>query len=588
MPPATSSTARRLFALARAHGWLAAGLVLAAGAGTALVLVFPAAVRRLLDEALPAGDTALAWRCLLAAGAAFAARDTLAWLRIRLNGLLEQRLSAELRRRLHDHLLLLPMPWFDRHPAADTLTRLAEDAPAAQKAVVESAEQGVTALLQALAVMVMMLVLEPLLALLVLLPVPVIAAGGWFYSRAVAPRARAAREAAGDLNNAALESVAGIRVVKTHEAAAWRRGVFAAAAERFAGRQLRLNSAWAFYAAVMSLLGAAGLLLLMAPGAFWAIEGRVSPGLLMQFVLLTGFLYEPIARLHGVNQTLAAGLAAAARVFSVLDEEPEREPAVVQPGEKTRATGRAEQSLVFEGVIFGHRREGEPALRGVDLTIRSGEIAALAGASGSGKSTLLHLALGFYQPWKGRVLFGGLDTARQHLRGRAAWVGQDPFLFDASLRDNLRAGLGEAPDDRLWEALEMVGAARFVRDRAGGLDAPAGERGSRLSGGERQRLALARAVLRDPELLLLDEPSSALDEALETEIWDRLEPWLRQRTSLLVAHRPATVRRADRVHVLRDGVILDSGGHEELAARCPHYSALMEAAGPSQRGSSIR
>jgi ABC-type multidrug transport system fused ATPase/permease subunit len=560
----------RLLDFARGH-WRIALLQLGlAVAGTGLIYVFPGVVRWFVDEIIPQRRADLIWRAGGLALLAFSLREGLFYLRTRVNCTFEQRMITDLRGRLHRKMARLPLRRFDHQSTGDILTKLADDVPATQRVILEGIEQGSTALLQIVITAIVMLAADARLALLVLAPTPFIAAGGWIYSRWVSPRATAAREATSLLNATLHDTITGIRQIKSYTAEEMRQWKFLAASQRLQERQTRLMAAWAFYAPSMTLLGNAGLVLLLMAGSWWCVQGAMTPGRLMEFLLLVGFLYEPISRLHGVNQTLLSGLSAAKRVFAILDDETEED----LDGGTALPSVRGE--IGFDAVTFGYRT-GRPVLQDLSLRAARHQTIAIVGATGSGKSTLFQLLTRFYDPQAGTITLDGVPLqhlSRRFLRQSLAYVTQEAFLFAGSVRDNLLLGSPGATDDELWAALRDACAEDFVRRNPEGLDAEVGERGVLLSGGERQRLALARAFLKDTPILLLDEATSSVDVTSEQLIQSALSRLRQNRTSLIIAHRLGTIISADVIYVLHHGRMLAHGTHEELLQSCPYYREM--------------
>lgn len=566
-----SDALRRLLAFARGHWQMAAGQLALAVAGTLLILVFPGVVRWFMDELIPAKNMDGIWQAGLLSLGAFTVREALFYARTRLNCAFEQAMITDLRGQLHRKIAHLPLRWFDHQTTGDVMTRLADDVPATQRVILEGIEQGATAVLQIVLTAIVMLVVDMRLALIVMAPTPLIAAGGWIYSRWVSPRSTAAREATSRLNDTLHDTITGIRQVKSFTAEEARQAQFAVASEDLKKRQTHLMAAWAFYAPSMTLLGNAGLILLLMAGAAWCIRGEMSPGQLMQFILLVGFLYEPIARLHGVNQTLMNGLAAAKRVFAILDHED------VEDLEKGRAVTRVRGEVEFREVSFGYREDRE-ILHGITFHVLPKQTVAIVGATGSGKSTLFQLLTRFYEPQKGVIMLDGMplqDVSKASLRQAVGYVTQEAFLFAGTVRENLRIGREEASDEAMWQALRLACAEDFVRAMPGGLDAEVGERGVLLSGGERQRLAMARAFLKDAPVLLLDEATSAVDAKSEHLIQQALDTLRKDRTCFVIAHRLATITQADVIHVMQHGRIIASGTHEQLQEQNGYYRELV-------------
>jgi ATP-binding cassette subfamily B protein/subfamily B ATP-binding cassette protein MsbA len=528
-------------------------------------------VRWFMDDLIPAKNMDGIWQAGLLALGAFTVREALFYARTRLNCAFEQAMITDLRGQLHRKMAHLPLRWFDHQTTGDVMTRLADDVPATQRVILEGIEQGATAVLQIILTAIVMLVVDTRLALIVLAPTPLIAAGGWIYSRWVSPRSTAAREATSRLNDTLHDTITGIRQVKSFTAEEARQRRFGEASEDLRRKQTHLMSAWAFYAPSMTLLGNAGLILLLMAGAMWCIRGEMSPGQLMQFILLVGFLYEPIARLHGVNQTLMNGLAAAKRVFAILDQED------VEDLESGRTITSVRGEVEFRDVSFGYREDRE-ILHAITFHVQPRQTVAFVGATGSGKSTLFQLLTRFYDPQKGVITLDGVplnELSKASLRRAVGYVTQEPFLFAGTVRENLLIGREDALEEALWQALRLACAEDFVRAMPGGLDAEVGERGVLLSGGERQRLAMARAFLKDAPVLLLDEATSAVDAKSEHLIQQALDTLRKDRTCFVIAHRLATITGADVIHVMQHGRLIASGTHEQLQAQNGYYRELV-------------
>lgn len=572
MAPMTNSDAlRRLMRFARGHWRMAVGQLGLAVAGTLLILVFPGIVRWFMDEIIPEKRADLIIQAGLLALGAFTMREALYYVRTRLNCAFEQAMITDLRGQLHRKIAHLPLRWFDHQTTGDVMTRLADDVPATQRVILESIEQGATAVLQIILTAAVMLVVDARLALIVLAPTPLIAAGGWIYSRWVSPRNTAAREAVSRLNDTLHDTITGIRQIKSFTAEEARQGQFTVASEDLKKRQTHLMAAWAFYAPSMTLLGNAGLILLLMAGSAWCIGGAMTTGEMMQFLLLVGFLYEPISRLHGVNQTLMSGLAAAKRVFAILND------ADVEDLHSGRVLREVRGEVEFREVSFGYREDRE-ILHSISLHAFPRQTVAFVGATGSGKSTLFQLLTRFYDPQSGVILLDGVplnEATKESLRKAVGYVTQEAFLFAGTIRENLGIGRENATDAEMWRALHLACARDFVQAMKGGLDAEVGERGVLLSGGERQRIAMARAFLKDAPILLLDEATSAVDANSEHLIQEALKALRRDRTCFIIAHRLATITEADVIHVMQHGRIIASGTHAELQEGNSYYRELV-------------
>ncbi|MBL9177249.1 MAG: ABC transporter ATP-binding protein [Verrucomicrobiaceae bacterium] len=566
----TNRTAlRRILDFGRAHWRMAALQLLLAVAGTSLILVFPSVVQWFVDDIIPNRRLDVLWQAAALAAGAFALREILFAFRTRLSSVFEQRMIFDLRGRLHHKVARMPAAWFDKQSTGDILTRMADDVPATQRVILEGIEQGVTAVMQIIISGVMMFYTNWQLALFVMLPTPWIAAGGWIFARWVSPRTKQAREASSRMNSLLHDTVTGIRQIKSYCAEDEKQRDFDKASGFLRVTQTRLMAAWAVYHPLMSFLGHIGLVLLLAAGAYGCIREWWSMGELLKFIFLIGFFFEPISRLHGVNQTLVSGLASATRVFEVLD----------LPGDEDLQTGRkldhVEGRIAFENVSFGYgERE---VLHDITLRVEPRQTVAIVGATGSGKSTIFQLLTRFYDPNQGRITLDGhsiADYSRASLRDAIGYVTQDTFLFAGTIRDNLRLGKSDATDDEMWAALRSACAEDFVKRLPESLDAEVGERGVLLSGGERQRLALARAFLKNAPVLLLDEATSAVDVKSERLIQQALANLRANRTSLVIAHRLSTITSADVIYVLHQGHFLAHGTHDTLLQSCAYYREM--------------
>ena len=575
MPPRPtdlSATAVRLLSFARGHQRMALLQIWLAMAGSSLVIVFPGVVQWFVDDLLPHRNLAgIGWAGGLAVGA-FALRELLFSVRTRLSSEFEQQMTADLRGRLHEKITRLPLGWFDRQSTGDVMARMMDDVPATQRVILETLEQGLACVFQIIISAGVMFYTNSHLAFIVMAPTPLIAGGGWLFARWVAPRSREAREASSWLSSILHDTFTGIRQVKSYTAEKPRQQAFHQASEQLRQSQRRLMHAWAVYSPLMSFLGSLGLVLLLCMGSRSILRGDLTTGELFQFIFLLGFFYEPIARLHGVNQTVAIGLASAERVFAILDRV---EAEDLDAGQHV---SEVHGQIEFREVTFGYDPD-KPVLHDVSLSVRPKQTVAIVGTTGSGKSTLFQLLARFYQPQSGSICLDGQplnELSRSSLRSAMAYVTQDAFLFAGTIRENLQLGCPGATDEALWQSLRQAYAEDFVRRHPDGLDAEVGERGVMLSGGERQRIAMARAFLKDAPILLLDEATSAVDTASEAAIQQALNRLRAERTCLVIAHRLSTVLSADVIYVMRQGRIIASGTDAALLMNGSEWLALRE------------
>lgn len=570
----SSDAAKRLIRFALGHWRIALLQISLAVVGTLLMPVFPSVTQWFFDDIIPNKQIEKILPAALTMLGAFTLIEVLFYFRTRVNSTFEQRMVFDLRGQLHKKIAHMRLHWFDSQSTGDVFTRMADDVPATQRVILEGIEQGMTAILQIIMAIVVMLNTHVLLTLIVLIPTPFLAAGGWIYARLLAPRETQARVATGKMHSMLFDTIFGIRQIKSYTFEEQQQSRFNHTSQELQKVQKKLMAAAALYSPLMTLCGKLGLVLVMMIGANWCItssgEQQLTPGQLLAFVLLVHMLYEPIARLHGVNQMMVSGLSSAKRVFAVLDDPAEEN---MQRG---NLLSRIQGNIEFQNITFGYKAD-RPILNGLNITISAQQTVAFVGATGSGKSTVFQLITRFYQAQAGKILLDGQDILvinKACLRQSIAYVTQDAFLFATSIRENLLLGKPNATDEELWHALNLACADEFVKRLPEGLDAHVGERGSRLSGGERQRLSIARALLKDAPILLLDEATSAVDNKSEHLIQQALDNLRQSRTCLVIAHRLSTVVAADCIYVMKQGEVVASGTHESLLASSPYYAEL--------------
>ena len=568
-------TVWRVFAYLKRYPGLAAGTLACAILGTLMVIVFPGVTKWIIDDVVYANRPDKLVPLILLATVAFLIQHLFNSLRIILNNTFEQKVIFDLRSDLYSHIQLLPLRWFDNRATGDLMTRVIEDVNSVERVLIDGIEQGVVAVLQIIIVVAVMFYLNPILALLALVPLPLLIAGALGYTLTAHRRYRLQRRAASNINALLHDNLAGVRQIKSFAREREEHGRFNRASDQLRHATLVVMRTWAIYSPSMSMFEAIGALLVLGFGSHAVLTGNLKLGDLVAILMLTAFLYDPISRLHQLNQLVQAGRAAGERVFEILDEDVE--PGVghgiaINGGHSHRIIG----DIRYENVSFGYA-EGLPALKHISFHAPPGTTTALVGATGAGKSTLVNLLVRFYEFDSGQIYVDDKPVREYDLHALREAIGvvtQKSFLFNGSIRENLLMGKPTATDAELWRAVDAANARQFIERLPQGLESVVGERGVKLSVGEKQRLSIARALLKDPPILILDEATASVDTATERLIQEALEHLMANRTSIVIAHRLSTIVHADQILVLDHGRVMERGTHDELLSLDQKYAQL--------------
>jgi len=481
-----------------------------------------------------------------------------------------QRIVTDLRNKLYNHILRQPLSFFTKNPTGTLMARLTSDVGLVQGAVSEAVTSILKDSFSLLGLVFVIFYRDWKLALVAMVIFPIAIYPITSFGRKMRQISSSTQVTVGSLTSLLQETISGNRIVKAFGMESYEDERFGKENERLFRLTMKSVSVRAITSPLMEFLGGIGIASIIIYGGYQVLQGTSTPGTFFSFLAALLMLYEPAKRLTNVNNTIQQGLAGAERIFSVIDTVPEiknREGAVELP--------RISREINVCDVSF--RYEEAFVLRHINLNIRVGECVAFVGMSGGGKTTLVNLIPRFYDVTEGRILIDGhdiRDVTLESLRAQIGIVTQQTILFNDTARNNIAYGDIRKSDEDIVRAAKAANAHDFIMKLPEGYDTMIGEQGVKLSGGERQRISIARALLKDAPILILDEATSSLDTEAEIEVQEALDKLMKNRTTLVIAHRLSTIRNADRIIVLVDGEIVEEGNHESLLQKKGEYFKL--------------
>jgi len=562
---------RRIFRFAYPYRYRLAAALLLTIVGSAVGLVVPLGLRELVDAVFEEANRDLLDWLTLALIVLFLARAAASFGGRYLLGWTGERVVADLRKRIYRHLHRQSLRFFSNNRTGDLTSRLTNDVSSVRGAVTNALSDLLNQSLSLIGSVVLMVVLNWRLSLIIFLVVPAVSVFAVYFGRKIRTLARNIQDRLADATAVAEEALAAVRVVKAFARSGYEVGRYNQAIEELFEESRYQVFVSALFSAVVGLLFFGALVAIFWYGGIEVLAGRLTTGDLVAFVFYAFNIARSVGGLSRLYGTFNGAAGATERLFELLETEPD-----IQDAADAEPLPRLEGRVRFEDVTFAYD-EGHPVLRDLTVEVEPGETVALVGPSGAGKSTFVSLLPRFYDPQAGRITVDGHDLRRvtlQSLREQIAAVSQEVHLFNTSIRANIRYGRLDASDEAVVEAARAANAHDFIVDLPDGYEAEVGERGVKLSGGQRQRVAIARALLRDARLLLLDEATSSLDSASESLVQDALERLMDGRTTFIIAHRLSTVQTADRILVLDEGRIVQTGTHDALVQRDGLYRDL--------------
>ena len=539
---------------------------------TLLDLIPPWIIKVIIDQLIDDSGTFMIYWVVIGLIGVYFFRNFLNYQRIIFNNRLEQNVVFDMRSNVYKALNGLSINYFENKSTGELMSRINDDVNYVERIFVDGVEQVVTAFLTLTGITIILFYLHWKLALVSLLPIPFLLWGACKYTKKAHGLYHTVRESAAKMNARLQDSISGIREIFAFNRQLHEISRFEKRSRDYCDSNLKVMSLWAIYSPTMMFLGSLGTVLILLYGIGLVRSAEITIGSLVAFIGYLALFYTPINQLHSVNHMLQHALASGERVFEIID----RQPDVKEISDAILPSTNIQGEIEFKDVSFSYVKD-KPIIKNLSLKIQPGEKIALVGHTGSGKSTLIKLLLRFYDINSGNINVDGYsigDLKIAYLREQIGMVSQDPYLFNGTVAENILYGNVEASRDDMIKSALAANASNFIKNLPQGYDTLIGERGVKLSGGEKHRIAIARTLLKDPPILILDEATASVDTETEAKIKDALVSLTAGRTTILIAHRLSTLEGANRILVMRSGELVESGTHGSMINSKTEYAQL--------------
>jgi len=539
---------------------------------TLLDLIPPWIIKIIIDELVDGNKTSFIYWIIFGLIGVYFFRNFLNYQRIMFNNRVEQDVVFDLRSNVYRALNRLSINYFENRSTGELMSRINDDVNYVERIFIDGVEQVVTAILTLTGITIILFYLHWKLALMALLPIPLLIWGACIYTKKAHNLYHTVRESAAKMNSRLQDSISGIREIFAFNRQLHEISRFEQKSREYCNNNLKVMSLWAVYSPAMMFLGSLGTALVLLYGVGLVDNKEITIGSLVAFIGYLALFYTPINQLHSVNHMLQHALASGERVFEIIDRQPDvkETPNALLPSTNMRG------EIEFQEVTFAYV-EGKPIIKNLSMKIQPGNKIALVGHTGSGKSTLIKLLLRFYDIKSGKITMDGhnITTLKiSYLREQIGMVSQDPYLFNGTIAENILYGNVGANREEMIKSAIAANADDFVKNLPKEYDTLIGERGVKLSGGEKHRIAIARTLLKDPPILILDEATASVDTETEIRIKEALSCLMAGRTTILIAHRLSTLEGADKILVMKAGELVESGTHSQMINAETEYAHL--------------